>query len=242
MSTAGGPADVYASDRDARRRARHRGNPERARFHRRPDADEFVIHADSNAQVRAESLALVTGLRRISLGEATTARQLDADLELGAAAVVCAPEDTVSDQPEHQASHEASSDDKAPGLDEASSDDKAPDIDEASSDNNAPDADETSSDDERSGVSRSPSAAAPAQESVRSSRPSVRAAGADAKTKRVTQRARESIVADGIEQSLPGRMTRSMARQLGVTAPKRYFGEGVSSSQILRPSQDHLPR
>lgn len=35
-----------------------------------------------------------------------------------------------------------------------------------------------------------------------------------------------------------GRMTRSRAKQLGgVSMPKRYFGEGVSESQILRPLQ-----
>ncbi|KAJ1986830.1 hypothetical protein GGI26_006267 [Coemansia sp. RSA 1358] len=55
------------------------------------------------------------------------------------------------------------------------------------------------------------------------------------------QRQRENIDIIGIDKVLnevPERMTRSMARKIGVQAPRRYFGEGVSTSQILRPSND----
>ncbi|KAJ2818820.1 hypothetical protein IWW50_005679 [Coemansia erecta] len=37
-------------------------------------------------------------------------------------------------------------------------------------------------------------------------------------------------------QDMPERMTRSMARKVGVQQPRRFFGEGVSASQILRPT------
>ncbi|KAJ2774781.1 hypothetical protein IWQ56_000425 [Coemansia nantahalensis] len=228
MSTAGGRAgstaheapgetDGYARDRDARRRARHRGNPERARFHRQPDADEFVIKVDSTSQVHTASLALVTEMRRISLG---TTDALGTEgrggcsgpaspvgrpyasrgvcLELGAAdialsvdaaaAAVHAPKDTVPDLKAEQPSDEAQDAVSVPEEVDASSE-----------------------------VERHEPAA---------------------KSRRAAQRPREGIIADGIEQvvqEVPERMTRSMARRMGVQAPRRYFGEGVSTSQILRP-------
>ncbi|KAJ1782605.1 hypothetical protein LPJ59_006769, partial [Coemansia sp. RSA 2399] len=51
---------------------------------------------------------------------------------------------------------------------------------------------------------------------------------------------REKVDSKDIEavlQEVPKRMTRSMAKQIGVQAPRRYFGEGVSASQILRPAK-----
>ncbi|KAJ2523362.1 hypothetical protein GGI11_001483, partial [Coemansia sp. RSA 2049] len=42
---------------------------------------------------------------------------------------------------------------------------------------------------------------------------------------------------ESVLQEAPTRMTRSMAKKIGVEAPRRYFGEGVSTSQILRPAK-----
>ncbi|KAJ1880223.1 hypothetical protein LPJ57_002381 [Coemansia sp. RSA 486] len=56
------------------------------------------------------------------------------------------------------------------------------------------------------------------------------------------RRLREDIDASNIDavlQQVPARMTRSMAKRAGgVQAPRRYFGEGVSTSQILRLNND----
>ncbi|KAJ2377458.1 hypothetical protein IW150_001371 [Coemansia sp. RSA 2607] len=56
------------------------------------------------------------------------------------------------------------------------------------------------------------------------------------------RRMREDIDTNGIERVLEqaaSRMTRSMARMAGgVQPPRRYFGEGVSTSQILRTKHE----
>ncbi|KAI8323459.1 hypothetical protein GQ54DRAFT_303379 [Martensiomyces pterosporus] len=61
------------------------------------------------------------------------------------------------------------------------------------------------------------------------------AAGSNARRQK---RTKENINAKEIEQVLgeaPVRMTRSMARKTGVQPTRRYYGEGVSASQIIRP-------
>ncbi|KAI7820910.1 hypothetical protein BX661DRAFT_207732 [Kickxella alabastrina] len=59
-----------------------------------------------------------------------------------------------------------------------------------------------------------------------------------AKTRRQSRENIDISSIDHVLQGLSKRMTRSMAREVGgVQPPRRYFGEGVSTSQILRPYQ-----
>ncbi|KAJ2466340.1 hypothetical protein EV174_006541, partial [Coemansia sp. RSA 2320] len=58
-------------DRDARRKARHRGNPERARFQRQPDSELFTIRTSCEppAAKSSSSLELVQHMRGVSLAD-----------------------------------------------------------------------------------------------------------------------------------------------------------------------------
>ncbi|KAJ1807655.1 hypothetical protein LPJ56_006204, partial [Coemansia sp. RSA 2599] len=70
------------ADREARRKARYRGNPERARFRRDQSAsDEFVIRVSDNyahRDAQSRSSALVHSMRRISLSHASTSPEPEA--------------------------------------------------------------------------------------------------------------------------------------------------------------------
>ncbi|KAJ2848143.1 hypothetical protein J3B02_004011, partial [Coemansia erecta] len=65
------------ADREARRRARYRGNPERARFHRDQSAsNEFVIRVSDSHDPRdsqSRNSALVHKMRNINLNHSSSA-------------------------------------------------------------------------------------------------------------------------------------------------------------------------
>ncbi|KAJ2781645.1 hypothetical protein H4R18_002747 [Coemansia javaensis] len=213
------PTTAATADREARRQARHRGNPERARFHRQPDADEFVIRVreveeagddvpdlvgpglgsalDPDPDPEPESAVepepdaeLERGLRRISLG-----RDAAAD-----AAGHCAG------RPAHDDNDQASA---APGT-------EAPD----------------------SGDAEAAAAAAPSGGKGEAKQKGARRRQQQQQQQQQQRRRRAGISTDEIEQvvrDMPPRMTRSMARKVGVQKPRRHFGEGVTTTQILWP-------
>ncbi|PIA14863.1 hypothetical protein COEREDRAFT_9937 [Coemansia reversa NRRL 1564] len=91
---AGQTAEVVG-DREARRRARYRGNPDRARFHRQSDAEEFVIHVvEPRHDSRGGSSALVQGMRGISL---TERKSMDSGYAGGSITVDYTPPSTCGD-------------------------------------------------------------------------------------------------------------------------------------------------
>ncbi|KAJ2259576.1 hypothetical protein GGI01_003553 [Coemansia sp. RSA 376] len=62
---------VVAAARDAKRRARYRGNPERARFQRQPDSEQFTITTTNCTHPTHSSHELVQQLRHVSLVDDT---------------------------------------------------------------------------------------------------------------------------------------------------------------------------
>ncbi|KAJ2303020.1 hypothetical protein IWW55_003137 [Coemansia sp. RSA 2706] len=197
--------DVAAGDdRDARRKARYRGKPERARFHRPADTAAFEITVSNADDPHSESSDLVLGMDSI--------RIVDASDE---ASMACADAQSPSDIT------------NCPNI-------RAHEM--TCSEHNGADAATL----EPPGTERCHSPDTPAELPESSEQTSVRAAGR--RKNKATQRRRrprEDIDTAGIEQvaqEVPARMTRSMARKTGVQHPRRFFGEGVSTSQILRPT------
>ncbi|KAJ2804994.1 hypothetical protein H4R20_002278 [Coemansia guatemalensis] len=281
------PLDA-AGDREARRRARYRGNPERARFHRQSDAEEFVIHVEEPRRDNSgESLALVQGMRGISLAghKSTEMGYVDKSSTADHSALSTCAGSTVNDasrggglspvtvsRNDLNRSHWRQS-----SVESLIGEQSGPDLRDvhdsachsptaASGDNSDspcaaehtsavvpatqeetvsaddPVTPETPPEDPESEVTRTDEEdvaepAANARQHPRAAKAERRRRG-NKSTAGSARRQREDINTEDIEQVVqdaPTRMTRSMARKLGVQRPRRHFGEGVSTSQILRP-------
>ncbi|KAJ2119364.1 hypothetical protein IW147_005944 [Coemansia sp. RSA 720] len=192
--------------RQVRRKARYRGNPERARFHR-PDTvfeittqssdlvDEMrsirIAGSTQSTPVDERSLNLSTEVSNVHNEDAATAKELRA-LEVG---VDCGHEDAESEmcsEPELD-------------LEQESGQESEPELEPES---------------EPEPEAQSESEPEPEPTANRRNKPST---------------LQKQHTTDQSVLDMPGRMTRSMARKAGVQHPRRYFGEGVSASQILRP-------
>ncbi|KAJ2908718.1 hypothetical protein GGI21_002605 [Coemansia aciculifera] len=174
-------------DRDVKRKARYRGNPERARYQRQPDSEEFTITTSDNYHLTTAPLAqeIAQRLNQVSLADE------------------CPPKTPPPPPPEV----EEPVDDIPPLLEDAVTDlesiEEAPVVLPL-----------LPSDKDRPSTQR---------RRTQQQRPKPR----NGKTG-------NSAITDEEAKEAPTRFTRSMARKIGgVQPPRRYFGEGVSESQIL---------
>ncbi|KAJ2451342.1 hypothetical protein EV183_003670 [Coemansia sp. RSA 2336] len=270
------PIDL-AADREARRKARYRGKPERARFHR-PDADKhFEIAVSQSEALRDRPSDLVHGMRSISIRDSAASgtcgdgslRPNTNDIDSGLCIEGCSdsayaatpgsPAESAASgsQPEPANLHTASDLGEGPEPVSIDSDEDPEPISIYSGEEPEPvsidpdekpqpagiDSDEKpqpagiDSDDQPEPASIDPNEEPePTDSDKPQTKPQRR--GRRTKPKSTRARARKDIDTTGIEQVIehvPERMTRSMARKLGVQRPRRHFGEGVSTSQILRP-------
>ncbi|KAJ1663588.1 hypothetical protein EV178_004852 [Coemansia sp. RSA 1646] len=293
------------TDREAKRKARYRGNPERARFHRHHNVDEFEIKVRDDLDKSKHSLAaretsgrspaeLVRGLRRVSINELAEICKTTRDKQ----SVACSNEQTVvradkedgrpavgikalmvgvplKEQKHNSANKEAQSSGGVDPRTAAAADETDNDTTELvgpSFDDDAgivlEQASTSGSDSERYGELRreEPSvnnAAKHATEMASSKlnskdHHSTDEAPSEAETPETVEKLEKSKASEKLQrqqrrqqrhrredadskdletvlQEVPKRMTRSMAKKIGVQTPRRYFGEGVSTSQILRP-------
>ncbi|KAI9467691.1 hypothetical protein LPJ78_004130 [Coemansia sp. RSA 989] len=216
------PIDL-AADREARRKARYRGKPERARFHRTDSDKHFEIAVPQSEALCDRPSDLVHGMRSISIGDpAASGTCSDGrlqpntdDIDSGLGIEDCLEDNAYAATPGSPAESAATG-----ARPEPASSPSANGSDEAPKPANIDPDDQ-------------PDPSNPDKSQAKSQRRNRRT-----KQKGTRIRTREGIDITGIEQvieQVPERMTRSMARKIGVQHPRRHFGEGVSTSQILRP-------
>ncbi|KAJ2077033.1 hypothetical protein H4R24_005366 [Coemansia sp. RSA 988] len=271
-----------AGDRETRRRARYRGNPERTRFRRQSNVEEFVIRVEEpRHDNREESLTLVQGMRGISLAghRSTDTECVDKSGTANHPALSTCADQDVSRDSRSSSVIESRNDSgylRTRQLSTESPISKRPEADLAkvhvsdchnstivSGDNSEISSSEHSSavesaaqkethedpptlkqpptasesDDARTNVGHVEEPATTTRRRPRASKTERGPPGNKPVVGRA-RRQRENINTKDIElvaQEAPARMTRSMARKLDVQRPRRHFGEGVSTSQILRP-------
>ncbi|KAJ1876626.1 hypothetical protein H4R99_002127 [Coemansia sp. RSA 1722] len=233
-----------SADREARRKARYRGNPERARFHRDQSADhEFVIKVSDN-QAHRDS-APVPSRSRISSSHASTTPEPAAVPEQSTNTHANSNgrnNSTGRSRFEHLLPKPAirlssslnaitlMQEEQPAGETEVF---RATQPDEFAVETGVSPMDEDE-DEDNANID-----AAPEPEPEPLIQPGrTRGRKPVAAAPKSGRRLREDIDASNIDavlQQVPARMTRSMAKRAGgVQAPRRYFGEGVSTSQILR--------
>ncbi|KAJ2413932.1 hypothetical protein GGI10_002735 [Coemansia sp. RSA 2530] len=203
-----------AADRDVKRRARYRGNPERARFQRQPDSEQFTITTASNPDVTHPSQEMVQRLRHVSLADSGPMTPVEAVTSAYASLINCiSPTLSPFPQPGNHSNLELLDDERLADDEELS--ELFPPLDDA------PPV-ETSS--------REPTE--PPTPPLDEDKPSARRRQQQQRQK--PPKASNHAVADTKPGDAPTRFTRSMARKIGgVKPPRRHFGEGVSESQIL---------
>ncbi|KAJ2614927.1 hypothetical protein H4S08_001478 [Coemansia sp. RSA 1365] len=282
-----GQAATAVGDREARRRARYRGNPDRARFHRQSDAEEFVIHVEEpRHNSRGESLSLVQGMRGISLTghKSTDTGYVGGSIKVDyVAPSTCtvpiidkadrdssSPPDIVScNDSNHSCRHQHStesliSEQSNPGSKQTHDSVCHSPVLASENGSHTPHATEYLSAEESVVQAEPPEIQATPAKSPEDSESEIARPGEEHDAIPITtenprpkpaksecrrpgnkpavsraRRQREDINVENIEQvtqDASTRMTRSMARKLGVQRPRRHFGEGVSATQILRPA------
>ncbi|KAJ2558477.1 hypothetical protein EV175_000771 [Coemansia sp. RSA 1933] len=270
------------ADREAKRKARYRGNPDRARFQRQHNTGEFEIKVRDDLDKSSRlPTSLVRGLRRVSINELADAEHKQgatpSNIVQPAAASAgkgsnrpaagikalmtsvprnehkhnsanketCLPDDSYPDS--------AAADDANNGSAEPGDDDLVEQPSDSGSDlgNNEKPRQEASDVSDAAAQDTLPAAFSGETDSnggYSTSKESLELPEKPGKDKvpekpqrqRQQRQRRKDIDSTGIEavlQDVPKRMTRSMAKKIGVQPPRRYFGEGVSASQILRPAK-----
>ncbi|KAJ2705896.1 hypothetical protein FB645_002080 [Coemansia sp. IMI 203386] len=241
-----------AADREARRKARYRGNPERARFHRDQSADhEFVIKVSDN-QAHRDS-ASVHSRSRISSSHASTTPEPAAVPEQSTnthdnsngrnngagrsrfehllpkpAIRLSSSLNAITLMQEEQPAGETEMF-RRTRPDEFAVETGVSPMDEDEDEDNA-NIDAAPEPEPEPGLLLQPEPLMPPGR-TRGRKP---VAAASKSGRRLREDIDTSNI-DAVLQQVPARMTRSMAKRAGgVQAPRRYFGEGVSTSQILR--------
>ncbi|KAJ2059708.1 hypothetical protein GGI17_004235 [Coemansia sp. S146] len=194
-----------AAARDAKRRARYRGNPERARFQRQPDSEQFTITTTDCPNTTHSSQELVQQLRHVSLVDDSPTTPVESETSTYASLLNCVP------PPEESLESELS--DGEPLVDEEEGVEPAELF---------PPLEDTLPDD-RSDLE-------PAEQLT----PLLEEDKPSARRRQQPRKTSNPSVTDDKPKDAPTRFTRSMARKIGgIKPPRRHFGEGVSESQIL---------
>ncbi|KAJ2487632.1 hypothetical protein IWW37_005172 [Coemansia sp. RSA 2050] len=204
-----------AADRDAKRRARYRGNPERARFQRQPDSEQFIITTTNYPETTRSSQEMVQRLHHVSLADSgPIMTPVEAVTSAYASLINCvSPTLSPFPQPGKHYNIELLGSERLADNEELS--DLFPPLDDA------PPVE----------TSGSESAELPTPP-LDGDKPSARRRQQQQRQK--PRKASNHAVADTKPGDAPARFTRSMARKIGgVQPPRRHFGEGVSESQIL---------
>ncbi|KAJ2756704.1 hypothetical protein GGI19_000639 [Coemansia pectinata] len=194
-----------AAARDAKRRARYRGNPERARFQRQPDSEQFMITTTDCTHTAHSSQELVQQLRHVSLVDDSPTTPVEAETSAYASLINCMPLPEVALESEFSDGEPLA--DEEEGIEPAEL---------------FPPLEDTLPGD-RSDSELAEQLTPPVEEN----KPSARRRQQPRKTSNPS-------ASDDKPKGAPTRFTRSMARKIGgIQPPRRHFGEGVSESQIL---------
>ncbi|KAJ2459373.1 hypothetical protein GGF42_001500 [Coemansia sp. RSA 2424] len=198
------------ADRDAKRRARYRGNPERARYQRQPDSEQFTI--TTKAHVRSPQ-ELIQRFCHVSLTDEDDRSSKDdscfAPEEHLVATTTPAYASLINDIPPSPPTPlKDALPDEEPDAEPLVPVDE-PDEETVDSPPPPPDKNKPSTQRRRQ------------QKQQQSQQPR-------------TGKTTNPVAAVDETKGAPSRFTRSMARKIGgIQPPRRYFGEGVSESQIL---------